>query len=206
VLGLLSDVDEALRAAARRLVRVGREVEQAVGTTQRERVTALSAEAVAVRNAAEAARQNLAASLGAALLPRSDEAPALPAWWAAAAAGRRRPPPPSSPEEAVLALAFELASGSTADRTAWLAEVGPGVIPAFIEALWLDARGEAAGAWGRAQRGAAAAGLPWVTAACAIARREQLPGEAGRTHLLDAARLFRELEAPGPLNLLKLAW
>lgn len=56
IVGLITEMDRSLRSAARRLLRVGQALEAKLGTHEREEVERLSREAVALRDAVEAAR------------------------------------------------------------------------------------------------------------------------------------------------------
>lgn len=75
VTGLVTELDQSLRAAARRVLRVGQALETRLGTHEREDVERLSREAVALRDAVEAAR-NQALRVLAHLLDPEGGAPA----------------------------------------------------------------------------------------------------------------------------------
>jgi hypothetical protein len=81
VAGVCSLFDDLLKKVARRLVRVGRELEQLVDTDDPAPITSLSAEAMGVRGSAEVLRRAAFCTLGANLRQQAPEEVALPTAW-----------------------------------------------------------------------------------------------------------------------------
>lgn len=81
VAGVCSLFDDLIKKVARRLVRVGRELEDLVGTDDPAPITSLSAEAMGVRGSAEVLRRAAFCTLGAHLRTQPPIAVVLPAAW-----------------------------------------------------------------------------------------------------------------------------
>lgn len=133
IVGICELFDSLLKRAARRLVRVGREVEGMIGSTDTAELTRLSAEAVAARASADLLRRAALQSLSQQLLPPTTAPIHLPKGWEEAKLWMDRAKTAEARQQLEAALEALEDSGQEAELAqlylmtgAWMLEAGFG--------------------------------------------------------------------------------